>query len=200
MKTVPDQHVLKSRLRKGLRARRNGIAETQRDKLDAAINRHLVEYAHAARLSDIAAYFAFDGEPDLFPALQALEADGVTIALPIIKNVAGRDTMVFGRWTRNCRMVPNRYGILEPAGTEEIPIPQFDLALLPLVGWDRRGIRLGMGASYYDRAFQPFAQSPRPMRMGVAYEAQEQAGLPRDPWDISLHAMLTEKGWFTCER
>ena len=134
MKTVPDQHVLKSRLRKALRARRTGIAATQRKKLDAAINRHLVEYAHAARLSDIAAYFAFDGEPDLFPALQALEADGVTIALPIIKNVAGRDTMVFGRWTRNCRMVPNRYGILEPAGTEEIPIPQFDLALLPLVG------------------------------------------------------------------
>ena len=65
MKTVPDQHVLKSRLRKALRARRTGIAATQRKKLDAAINRHLVEYAHAARLSDIAAYFAFDGEPDL---------------------------------------------------------------------------------------------------------------------------------------
>ena len=114
--------------------------------------------------------------------------------------LAGRDTLVFGRWTRNCRVVPNRYGILEPSGTEEIPIPQFDVALLPLVGWDRRGIRLGMCASYYDRAFQPFAQSPRPMRMGVAYEAQEHAGLPRDPWDIFLHAMLTEKGWFTCER
>jgi len=200
MKTVPDQHVLKSRLRGELRARRARIAGARREKLDAAINRHLVEYAHTARLSDIAAYFAFDGEPDLSPALQALDAGGVTIALPVIKSVAGRSAMVFGRWTRNCRMVTNRYGIPEPSGTEEIPVPQFDLALLPLVGWDRRGARLGMGASYYDRAFQPFAQSPRPMRMGVAYETQEYSGLPLDPWDISLHAMLTEKGWFTCER
>ena len=200
MKTVPDQHVLKNRLRSELRARRAAISSARREALDAAINRHLVEYAHTARLSDIAAYFAFDGEPDLLPALQALEAGGVTIALPIVRKVAGRNTIVFGRWTRNCRMVPNRYGILEPTGTEEILIPQFDIALIPLVGWDRRGTRLGMGASYYDRAFQPFAQSPRPMRMGVAYEAQERGGLPLDPWDIPLHAMLTEKGWFTCER
>lgn len=200
MKTVPDQHVLKNRLRKELRARRGQIGETKREKLDAAINRHLVEYARTARLSDIAAYYAFDGEPDLFPALQALEADGVIIALPVIKVVAGRSAMVFGRWTRDCRMLPNRYGILEPVETEEIPLPSFDLALVPLVGWNRRGVRLGMGASYYDRAFQPFAQSPRPMRMGVAYGAQEHNGLPLDPWDIHLHAMLTEKGWFTCER
>ena len=200
MKTVPDQHVLKNQLRKELRARRTGIGTSLREKLDAAIHRHLVEYAHAARLSDIAAYWAFDGEPDLFPALRALEADGITIALPIVKTVAGRDTMEFGRWTRNCRMAPNRYGILEPSGTEEIPLPQFDIALLPLVGWDRHGARLGMGASYYDRAFQPFAQSPRPMRMGVAYEIQKHGSLPRDPWDIPLHAILTEKGWFTCER
>ncbi len=198
MKTIPDQHVLKNQIRKELRARRTDLAGDRKSSFDEAINRHLVEYAHAARLSDIAAYMAFDGEPDLAPALRQLEADGVTIALPVVKEVAGRSTMVFHRWTRDCALAPNRYGILEPSGTEEIPIPRFDIVLVPLVGWDRRGSRLGMGASYYDRAFQPFAQSPRPMRMGVGYSAQEHSGIPLDPWDIRLHAMLTEKGWFTC--
>ena len=70
---------------------------------------------------------------------------------------------------------------------------------MPLVGWDRRGSRLGMGGSYYDRALQPFTRMPRPMRMGVGYESQESADIPVDPWDIRMHAMLTEKGWFTCD-
>ena len=179
---------------------RTGMDRNRRVILDAAINRHLVEYARAAQLSDIAAYLSFDGEPDLSPALQELETNGVNRALPVIHEVEGRNTMVFHHWTHDCELVPNRYGILEPAGTPEIPLLRFDVVLVPLVAWDRAGNRLGMGGSFYDRAFQPFAQNPRPMRMGVAYEAQENGNIPLDPWDIRLHAMLTEKGWFTCKR
>ena len=198
MKKVPDQRDQKSRLRKELRAARSEIARNRRAALDASINRHLVEYARTARLSDIAAYVAFDGEPDLSPALQELEQSGVTLALPVVNEKSGRFYITFHQWTEHCELRPNRYGILEPAGTPEIPLIRFDAVLLPLVGWDRNGGRLGMGASYYDRAFQPFAQNPRPLRMGVGYEAQETDSLPLDPWDIRMHAMLTEKGWFTC--
>ena len=200
MKSVPDQHDKKTRLRNELRKKRAGIENVRRAALDAAINRHLLEYARTAQLSDIAAYIAFDGEPDLSPALQELDDNGVTLALPVVNEIAGRNTLSFRQWTRSCELLPNRYGILEPAGTPEIPLLRFDAVLMPLVGWDRAGNRLGMGASFYDRAFQPFAQNPRPMRMGVAYQAQECDGIPLDPWDIRLHAMLTEKGWFTCTR
>ena len=198
MKTVPDQHEPKSRLRKKLRGERSGIDSERRGVLDAAINRHLLDYARTAQLSDIAAYMAFDGEPDLSPALHDLAQKGVTLALPVIRENEGRNFITFHEWTRDCSLAPNRYGIMEPRGTREIPLFRFDIVLIPLVGWDRSGARLGMGASYYDRALQPFAQSPRPLRMGVGYQAQEHAGMPLDPWDIRLHAMLTEKGWFTC--
>lgn len=200
MQKVPDQHSEKVRLRKELRNNRTGLDERQRAALDASINRHLVEYARAARLSDVAAYLAFDGEPDLRPALNELDARGVTLALPVVEEKTGRNTLSFRQWTRHCRLEPNRYGILEPVGTAEIPLLRFDVVLMPLVGWNRRGSRLGMGGSFYDRALQPFAQLPRPMRMGVGYEAQESDPIPLDPWDIRLHAMLTEKGWFTCSR
>lgn len=198
MKTVPDQHSQKNQLRKELRARRAGIASNSRAALDALINRHLVEYARAAHLSDIAAFLAFDGEPDLSPALQELGDSGVTLALPVINVISGRNSISFHQWTRDCELRPNRFGILEPVGTAEIPLIRFDAVLIPLVGWDRGGGRLGMGGSFYDRAFQPFSQSPRPVRMGVGYEKQECGQVPLDPWDIRLHAMLTEKGWFTC--
>jgi len=191
---------MKNRLRKALRGKRASIDGTRRAALDAAINRQLVEFARTAQLSDIAAYLAFDGEPDLSPALQELESSGVTLALPVIKEHEGRNDITFHEWTRDCELVPNRYGIMEPAGTREIPLMRFDAVLVPLVGWNRGGNRLGMGASFYDRAFQPFAQNPRPLRMGVGYLLQESGEIPQDPWDIRLHAMLTEKGWFTCSR
>lgn len=200
MRTVPDQHDHKQALRKKLRAVRSSISKSRRATLDDAINRHLLEYARTARLSDIAAFLAFDGEPNLAPALERLDGEGVNIALPVVREHEGRNLLAFHQWTRDCELEPNRFGIMEPVGTPEIPPLRFDVVLVPLVGWDRQGSRLGMGASFYDRALQPFAQNPRPMRMGVAYEAQCSPRIPLDPWDISLHAMLTEKGWFTCAR
>lgn len=172
--------------------------ESRRTANDAAINSHLFEYARTAQLSDVAAYQAFDGEPDLAPALEKMCRAGVTLALPVIKEIAGRNVITFHQWTADCQMKANRYGIMEPVDTREIPLMRFDVVLVPLVGWDRSGSRLGMGASFYDRAFQPFAQNPRPLRMGIGYETQECKAIPVDPWDIRLHAMLTEKGWFTC--
>ncbi|MEE4216213.1 MAG: 5-formyltetrahydrofolate cyclo-ligase [Xanthomonadales bacterium] len=200
MKKVPDHHDLKTSLRQKLRMQRAGIDENRRAELDHAINSALLEHARTARLSDIAAFLAFDGEPDLSPALRELEQSGITLALPVVNEIAGRSHMTFREWTGDCKLAPNRYGILEPQGTAEIPLLRFDLVLVPLVGWDRSGGRLGMGASFYDRAFQPFAQNPRPVRMGVAYSAQESREIPIDPWDIPLHCVLTEKGWFTCVR
>lgn len=198
MKKVPDHHDLKTSLRKELRMKRSGIDRDRRTAFDNAINQALLEYARTSKLSDIAAYLAFDGEPDLSAALGELDQNGVTLALPVIKEIDGRSHIIFRKWTRDCKLAPNRYGILEPQDTAEIPLLRFDVVLVPLVGWDRRGGRLGMGASFYDRAFQPFAQNPRPVRMGVAYAAQESGKIPVDPWDIRLHGVLTENGWFTC--
>jgi len=84
MKTVPDHHEPKTRLRKALRQKRTGLPSTRRAALDAAINRQLIEFSRTAQLSDVAAYLAFDGEPDLSPALQELEDTGVTLALPVV--------------------------------------------------------------------------------------------------------------------
>jgi len=103
-------------------------------------------------------------------------------------------------WLPDRETVANRYGIAEPANTEDIRIVDIDLVLIPLVGWDRTGGRLGMGASFYDRLFQPFAESERPLRIGVGYELQNVPNIPREPWDVGLHGLLTENGWFTCEQ
>jgi 5-formyltetrahydrofolate cyclo-ligase len=204
MKTEPSLHAAKSALRKSVRQRRASLAADQRQRLDAAINRHLLDFADRHQPGLVAAFMAFDGEPDLAPALRELERRGVRLAVPIVQDdpthagSPGGASICFRRWSNNSDMQPNRYGILEPTGTLEIGLAEIDLALIPLVAWDAAGGRLGMGASFYDRLFQPFASEARPLRMGVAYGVQQIDRVPREPWDVTLHMMLTESGCLDC--
>jgi len=199
MKIEPSQKSPKSRMRKEIRRKRANIEAAQRKHWDAAINRHLDRYTELASLKVVAAYMAFDGEPDLMPSLAGLEDRGVKLALPVIRGLPGKAVITFKGWSVASEMRQNRYGISEPAGTRDVIISDVDLVLVPLVGWDRTGGRLGMGASFYDRLFQPFSELGGPVRMGVGYELQNVETVPRDPWDIRMHAFLTENGWFTCD-
>jgi 5-formyltetrahydrofolate cyclo-ligase len=204
MKTEPSLHAPKSALRKTVRLRRAGLTADQRRRADAAINRHLLDFASRVQPGLVAAFMAFDGEPDLAPALQELERSGVRLALPIVQDdpthadAPGGKAIRYRRWSGDSDMQPNRYGILEPVGTLEIGLAEVDLALIPLVAWDAAGGRLGMGASFYDRLFQPWAGEARPLRMGVAYGLQQVERVPREPWDVSLHMVLTEDGCRDC--
>ena len=95
-------------------------------------------------------------------------------------------------------MRANHMGISEPVGGAAVDLEKLDLVLMPLVAWDRQGRRLGMGGGYYDRAFKRVLGLDRPERVGVAWSLQEADELPQESWDVSLHAVVTEKEWFTC--
>jgi 5-formyltetrahydrofolate cyclo-ligase len=198
MNIEPSRQLKKNELRRQLRRKRAQIEPGQRKAWDSLINRHLLDYAATASPRMVAAFTAFDGEPDLAPALKELECQGVRLALPVIREGTGRADICFRQWSLSSEMQCNRYGIPEPVGTLDVRLDQIDMVFIPLVAWDSKGGRLGMGASFYDRVFQPLADLQRPFRMGVAYQLQQVAQLPMDPWDVRLHGMLTESGCFTC--
>ena len=92
----------------------------------------------------------------------------------------------------------NRYGIIEPDvdwGKTRDP-RELDILLMPLLAFDRRGNRLGMGGGFYDRSLA-FRRSrrywTRPRLIGVAHAIQEHPALPHQPWDVPLDAILTER-------
>lgn len=197
MNIEPDHKALKSRLRREIRDRRGQINPALRQQWDKQINHHLLEHASQSGLGVVAAYLSFDGEPDLSAALTHLSDQGAAVALPVIEDLPGKSVITFHAWDTKTPLAKNRYGIPEPVGSELVPVPEIDLVLVPLVGWDTHGGRLGMGASFYDRLFQPFTELDKPERVGVAYELQKIDTVPCDPWDIRLHGILTENGWFT---
>lgn len=82
--------------------------------------------------------------------------------------------------------------MLQPRCGTALRAAAMDVVMLPLLGFDVRGTRLGQGGGYYDRTLSK--TSFRPYRIGLAYAAQQVPVLPREPWDVPLHAVLTESG------
>jgi 5-formyltetrahydrofolate cyclo-ligase len=103
--------------------------------------------------------------------------------------------MTFARATTTQRR--NRYGILEPTDLAPVSARDLQLILIPLVGFDAQGHRLGSGAGYYDRAlaFRRLRRHwPGPKLVGIAYECQRVEALAVRPTDVPLDAIITERG------
>lgn len=166
--------------------------------MDQAVNRTVLELAENTGCKSLSAFWPFDGEPDVRPALQILSRRGLQIALPVIVDTTNGRSLEFRLWHPCVPMKKNLFGIEEPGAGEVVLLKDLDLALLPLVAWDEKGQRLGMGAGYYDRALADLAHHQRPLLVGVAYEFQKVDRVPTEPWDIRMHQMITEKGRFTC--
>jgi 5-formyltetrahydrofolate cyclo-ligase len=195
MKLESSTKAQKIALRKKLRERRRNLEINDRKAMDQAIRQFLVTYIAQSGPMVVAAFWPFDGEPDLSPVFELLESDGVTLALPVIRHSSETTSMSFRRWSKATPMKNNRYGIPEPVAAPKISLSEIELLLMPLVGWDEDCGRLGMGRGYYDRALRPFRQSPNPVRVGVAYGLQKVSHVPAEPWDIPLHRVLSESGW-----
>ena len=123
-------------------------------------------------------------------------ADGCELALPVISE-SNDHLMTFHSWQAETRLGKNRYGIFEPQDTAAVPVSSLDIILMPLVGYDRFGNRLGMGGGYYDRCLKNLRDQVKPLRTGIAYGLQEISPVDKNIWDISLHGVVNEHGWFT---
>jgi 5-formyltetrahydrofolate cyclo-ligase len=136
----------------------------------------------------VATYCPVAGEVDPHAFNAAALAAGCRLALPHVTDRAA--PIRFLHWPSNTRLVGGPFGLWQPpAGAPELAP---DIVLTPLVGFDRRGNRLGQGAGHYDRAF---AAHPHAWRVGLAWSVQEVEALPADPWDVPLHAIATEREW-----
>ena len=191
-------------LRRRFREARRGISDAARQAHDQAINRGIEQLAAEFNARRIAAYLAFDGEPDIGPALRRLNDKGIEIYLPVISAAELGNELNFRRWpVAGGKALPgdlrkNSFGIQEPLVGDICAVEDIDLMLIPLVAWDKTGGRLGMGAGYYDRALRPVASRSHPRRIGIAYEIQCADSVPMGIHDVPLHGVLNESGLFTC--
>jgi len=197
---LPEPEIIlqqKKNLRRAMRETRRTIPAGLREKYNAALNQQLMNRLLDLSPCKVSAYLAFDGEPDLSPSFPALREAGFQLALPFIETQADSTRMVFRRWQASDALSANTLGFSEPRQGEELDPSELGVVLMPLVAWDINGTRLGMGAGYYDRALAPLRHQARPLRIGIAFDAQRTDKIPTDRHDIPLHELISESQRFT---
>jgi 5-formyltetrahydrofolate cyclo-ligase len=195
--TSPDPGIAQQKrvLRKTLRSRRHALSARAQRAAAAGLVKQVVRHPDYPRTRRIALYWANDGEIDLNPLMQRLIGDGKSVFLPVLNPLDPvRPHLWFCRWQPGEPMRPNRFGIAEPKSPHRIPTWSLDWVLLPLVGFDAEGGRLGMGGGFYDRTFAHEQRWPRqPRRLGVAHDCQRVNAIPQEGWDLPLASVITDQ-------
>jgi len=183
----PSPDPVKIALRAELRARRAAyVAGLGAGRAHAAAQAAAARLlAHIPSRATVSLYLAMQDEIDPEPLAAALHARGHALALP---SLLDRTTMRFLAWSPGDPLDSGPMNLRQPllSAPERAP----DLIITPLTGFDRMGSRIGYGAGHYDRAFQ---QYPGAHRIGLAWAIQEVELVPHDPWDVRLHAIVTER-------
>jgi len=135
----------------------------------------------------VAGYWPFKGEFDPRFALHAWRQRGARTALPVV--LAKAAPLQFRLWWPGMRTSAGVYGLPVP---EEGAIVRPDIVLMPPVGFDQRGYRLGYGGGYYDRTLA--AMSPQPLKIGVAFELSRIDTIRPQAHDIPMDYLVTQQG------
>ncbi|WP_116139876.1 5-formyltetrahydrofolate cyclo-ligase [Trinickia diaoshuihuensis] len=166
---------------------------TQREgRADPSLAAHLDEALASFAPHTVGFYWPLEGEFDAREIIERwLEGDARRqAALPVVA-MKGH-ALRFHAWTPATPMRIGAHRIPEPEQTLAV-LP--DLLLVPCVGFDDDGYRLGYGGGYYDRTLAAWPDVVRPVTVGIGYEACR-ATLPREPHDIPLDALVTNAGVF----
>jgi 5-formyltetrahydrofolate cyclo-ligase len=184
----------KSDLRKLIRHKRRSLTPRRRQHAARRLLSQLHQSSQFLSAKRVALYLTNDGEIDTQFVLRDLQQRGKQAYLPVLHPLKPGH-LSFIRYNRNSRMRTNRYGISEPDFRygHACPARFLDVICLPLVAFDQRGNRLGMGGGYYDRTLA-FMHQPgkQPRLIGCAYEFQQVPQLPAESWDIPIRAIATE--------
>lgn len=177
---------LKAWLRKELYARRKAAHEGAASK-DPAANARLQALIGDPGDKVVAGYRPIRTEIDPTPTMTALCEAGARVAVPVIE--AKDSPLLFHEWTPGCEMVEGAFGAEIPAKSTRL-YPE--ILITPLVGWDRRGWRLGYGGGFYDRTLEQLRSHRAVTAIGFAYAEQELGEAPREKTDQRLDAIVTD--------
>ena len=180
-------------LRKGLLEARRQVTEPQRRAANEALLARLADHVGNAARELIAIYWPVRNEPQLEPLAMQWVMQGARLALPVVD--AAAQPLRFVSWRHGDPLVPGAYGIARPANDVAV---RPTLIIVPCVGFDVRGYRLGYGGGFYDRTIAALQTGPGlPVRtVGVAWDEALLDDFTPLPTDLPLDAVVTPTAVF----
>ncbi len=178
----------KAALRREAHAIRAGLSEEDRADAAKAVAQHFFESIAYAPEDVIAGYWRIRDELDCQPILIRLMDSGQKVLLPVVQG--DEQPLDLRVWEADAPLYEAGFGTLAPSDLAPRAAP--DVVLMPLLGFDSQGTRLGYGGGYYDRTLAVLPK--KPMLIGLAFAAQELSFVPRENHDVPLDAVVTENG------
>ena len=183
-----------------LRNARRQLTPAQQQRAARGLYRQLAQHPMFRKARHIALYLPNDCEIDPRPLMREAQRRGKHTYLPVL-SAWPRTKMVFQRVEQGEKLRPNRFRITEPRidRRKQRVIWALELILLPLVGFDESGGRLGMGGGFYDRSLAYRARRSawhKPALVGLAHECQKVNQLAQASWDVPLEGTVTDSGWY----
>ena len=176
------------RLLKERQALAEGVLSEFRARLDSHIERPFADLVHG-----IDAYcWPYKNEYDVRHLVASLRRRGAITALPVV--VAPKSPLIFREWHPGVAVSSGPLGIPYPVASKEV---RPDHVLLPMLGWDGDGYRLGYGGGFFDRTLA--AIETRPRVIGVTYEFAYLRTIHPQPHDIPVDFVVTERGVYRRE-
>ena len=173
----------KSEMRSIVRSRLAAMTAEERKRQDKLCAERLLSSPEYAAARTLFLYLSTPREVDTHAVLKRALADGKRVFLP---RVEGEDMLLVPYFAGDPLQV-GAFGISEPFGEGADDAP--DLAVLPLLAFDRSLARLGKGKGYYDR----FLASYHGKSLALAYAEQEVDAVPVEAFDRRVDAVLTDR-------
>lgn len=183
----------KPAIRERLREHRRQLDPATVSRVGRRVMRSLLALDIVRHARSLVAYVEAENEVPASGPLRAAVCAGQGTFLP----KGGRAVSVVP-WRPGEPLTRGRGGISEPREDRCSPILRPAAVLVPLVAFDESGTRLGRGGGVYDRLLVELGLEPDIVRLGLAYEFQKVAELPRDAWDVALDYVITEDRIVRC--
>ena len=185
-------NAVKENIRRSLLKRRRSLPKEELKRVSFEINTHLINEIQNRDLKKILVYQSIDNEPSIEKTIKLAWRKDLEIYIP---KVVSKEQIVINRLRKNSSYSKNKFGIKESNDPDTIELAEIDLAVLPLVGIDINGFRLGYGGGYYDRFFNQGSElSRKPFIIGVGYAFQVLEVSFAEDHDLKCDSVITEKG------
>ena len=185
-------NVVKEDIRRSLLKRRRSLPEKKIRHLENEVNSLLIDELQKGDLKKLLLFKSIDNEPSINKSLEFAWQQDIKVYIP---KIISKKEIIINRIKENSSLRKNLYGIYESDEVETSELYEIDKAILPLVGVDKNGFRLGYGGGYYDRFFSRRHELPeKPFIIGLGYAFQVLEISFAESHDLKCDSVITEKG------
>ena len=190
---MPDPSAAKQQQREALRHRLAALSPDQRATASAAIVDRVRTRLDGQLAGGVLAFHPLPGEPDILPLLLELLEQGTTVCLPRVDWERRLMTPAKLQGLGAEHVHVGRNGVVEPVPGEPIGLHELAVILVPGLGFDAAGRRLGRGGGFYDRFLATCPKHILPV--GIGFRQQVLERIETGPSDIPLPMVITDSGF-----